>query len=125
MNPIAALYAFWMGIPAPVREPIKSAVVSFSWSLQNLAAGLYAGYVVLQNNLGQPQTFGGFLHFVAQTWFVTAAGLLAAAYRARQAHDRVNNTVPVASGGSAVLSAAPPPSPETATMVLTAVPPKG
>jgi hypothetical protein len=28
VNPFAALYAFWLGIPTPMREPFKKAVVS-------------------------------------------------------------------------------------------------
>jgi hypothetical protein len=102
-NPIRRIYDFWIGIPPEIREPIKSGVVSLSWSLQNILVALYGGYVQFADTLHQPVTFAGFCAFVGATWFTTASGLISAIYRAKQGLTAVQNTEVLPDGRTVVV----------------------
>ena len=81
MNPFAALYAWWNAIPAAIREPIRSAAVSGSWTVQT------AFWVLLgaASSDGANDTPQHFLQYIGgHYWGVIVGILLPTAYRARQ-----------------------------------------
>jgi hypothetical protein len=106
-NPFAAAYAFYLGIPAPIREPVKSAFVSFSLTAQALLFALYAGYGVLCVQTHVAQTLGGFLVFCASAWFAVFGAMLNAAYRARQGFRSATQTV-VTTASTSIPNPQPP-----------------
>jgi hypothetical protein len=95
------LIAVWQGLPASVREPIRSGLVSFAFSVQT--AGLVLiGAAAQAGDVGSP---GDLLHYVHDHWWgVTIALILPTAYRARQGAIRASNTVQLAGGASAVVT---------------------
>lgn len=107
MNPLAALYGSWMGVPAAVREPVRSAVVSLGFGLQNIAFALYGGYAVYAGELHVDQSLHGFLAFCGKAWFVTLGATLSAAYRAKQSAKNVANTIALDDGSQAVVKSGP------------------
>jgi hypothetical protein len=103
---ILALYARWLAIPAPIREPIRSFAVSAAFGLGTAISTAFTAYFF--NSELHGQTWGGFFHLLTSPAFVGAAFLaIAAAYRARQGHQAATQTVET----SAAVSVPKPPPP--------------
>lgn len=58
LNPFARIYAFWQGIPAPMRGPIRAAAVASSLTV----------YTVVATLLGVGITTGECCNSAGQTW---------------------------------------------------------
>ena len=94
------IWTWWAGLPASVREPIKSAIISASLALQT-AFLVLTGAAAQAGQIGDPGTL---LHYYSAHWWGVAVGLvLPAAYRARQGRVAAENTVSLPNGVSAVL----------------------
>jgi hypothetical protein len=87
VNPVAAVYGFWLGIPTQVREPIKRAVVSFVLSIGNITFGLAVAFQVVAQKTNEPMTLPNFLTFVSDAWFAYALGVFIAAFRGKQGYQ--------------------------------------
>ncbi len=90
MNPIAAAYAWWEGIPAPIREPIRSATVSASFTVQT-AFWMLLGAAAQDGHCTSPADFAGYAW--THSWGCLIAVLLPTAYRAKQGFDAATKTV--------------------------------
>jgi hypothetical protein len=108
-NPLAALYAFWMTTPAPVREPIRSAVVSVGWGAWTAICTLL-GTAVQSGHAGDPSSTLNYL--AANAWGAFIGFLIgsggSATFRAMQAKTRVANTISLSDGTTAVITKAGP-----------------
>jgi hypothetical protein len=81
---IARAYAWWEAIPAPVREPIKSACVSAGWTLQT-AFWMLFGSASQDGHNTSPADFAGYAW--THGWGIFVGILLPTAYRARQGYS--------------------------------------
>jgi hypothetical protein len=105
VNPFAAAYKFWMGIPTPIREPFTSAVVSGAFGLQTVVLTLFGAAIAD----GAARTPGATLAYFLGHWWGALLGIIVpAAYRARQAADRVSNTVLTPEGATVTVLKGPP-----------------
>jgi hypothetical protein len=106
MNPFAAVYGFWMGIPPPIREPVKSWVVSngyVSWSVIVYAVASGAMSASFHNF----PTFGEWLVSQAFPFFMAIVFGVGPLVRAKQAQERLANTVSLDNGVTAVINRPP------------------
>jgi hypothetical protein len=94
------VWAWWGGLPASIREPLKSAIVATGIALQT-AFFVLLGAAVQAGQAGDPLTL--LRYFWAHAWGVAIGILLPAAYRARQSSVNTANTVNLPNGASAIL----------------------
>jgi len=117
VNPFAALYDFYNGIPAPIREPARSAVVSSAWGLQGAVVTLI-GAAAADGQAGSP---GSTWHYLLLHWWGAALGIiLPAYYRAQQGFKASTQTVSTSSS----VSVPQPPPPAKIVEVSTVVDPR-
>ncbi len=108
MNPLTSLYAWYMSVPAAIREPIRSAIVSGAFGLGTAISTAFTGYF-FNPAIANP-TWPGFFHLLASPAFVGAAFLaVAAAYRANQGRKAATQVVTTSAATS--VPNLPPPSP--------------
>jgi hypothetical protein len=101
-NPFAWAYDQWNGIPAPIREPIRSAAVSAAFGLSTAIATLWGAYFADHSD------WAGFFRYLASPHSVGAIAVcIAAAYRARQGFRAATQTVSTSAAVS-VPQPAPP-----------------
>lgn len=86
LNPFAATYAYWLAIPVQIREPIKRAVVSYSYSIANISFGLFVAFQPYAAVAHEDVTFENFLAYLGKTWFAYFLGVAIASQRARQGY---------------------------------------
>jgi hypothetical protein len=107
-NPFQAAYDFWFGIPAPIREPIRSAAVSTAWGLQ-IGACTLVGAGIVEGYASSPQALAG---YCVTHWWGTFVGLIGPAlYRARQGRLAATSVV-VTSAATSTPNPAPPDPPK-------------
>ncbi len=107
MNPFAALYNFWVGVPIQIRGPLKSALYSYWLSVENTTQGLAFGFVAYAALAHWDWTLSHFLEYVRLTWFAYCYGAWIAVRRAKEEKGRVDNTVQLPSGATATLLTPP------------------
>lgn len=95
------MIAYWAGLPAEIREPIRSAIVAMALALQT-ALLVLVGAAAQAGSIASP---GDLWAYIGSHWWGVAIGfVLPAAYRARQGRVAAINTVPIAGGGTAILT---------------------
>ena len=86
MNIFAVAYAYWLGIPVQIREPIKRAVVSYAYSIANISFGLFIAFQPYAALAHEDVTYQNFLAYLGQTWFAYFLGVAIASQRAHQGY---------------------------------------
>jgi hypothetical protein len=100
MNPFAAIYAFWLGIPAPMRAAITASTLSV-----NTALGSVVIYAAGQGALNHGTA--SFLAWVSDNWL---SAIFTALYG-----GTVSSTIRAAKSGTYAPAPAPPPTPPQET----------
>lgn len=86
MNIFAVAYAYWLGIPVQIREPIKRAVVSYAYSIANISFGLFIAFQPYAAVAHEDVTYQNFLAYLGKTWFAYFLGVAIASQRAHQGY---------------------------------------
>jgi hypothetical protein len=108
VNPFAAVYGFWLSIPPPIREPIKSSAVSGALGLQTGFLTL-AGAAIADGHATSPQDLLG---YCAGHWWGALLGIIVpAAYRAQQGFKSATQVVVTSAATSTPNVPDPPPKP--------------
>ena len=109
MNPFARLYAFWLGIPSAMREPI-AATFTASTLTCNTVLGLVFAFMWGQHAFDNGWT--SLIKWIEANWLAAIAGAVygatvSSSKRVQQAQNKVANTITLDDGRTAQLLPTP------------------
>jgi peptidoglycan/LPS O-acetylase OafA/YrhL len=97
VNPLA----WWLSLPAAIREPIRSAAFSAFLAIQTAFLALL-GAAIADGHATSPADLSGYIY--THLWGAALGLVLPAAYRARQKSIAVANTIQLLDGTTAVVT---------------------